>query len=240
MIDYYSLMTCKTEADLIATATRQASAIGFEYWIYSVRILRSSSYRSDWSISNLPPELASAYLHSGSAADDPMARRSSTEMTPRIWLLDQTAVTAGSAESGLDRLHLTARRSGICGGLCTPLHDLAGAVGTLTLATCEFVTEESLMAVSPMAMLLSKYLHEACSRSILGAQQPKPPALSPRELQCLDWAAKGKTAWEISRVLAISEHTAIFHLRNAAKKLGTASRQQAVARSVQLGLLSAA
>jgi DNA-binding CsgD family transcriptional regulator len=239
MIDFHSFLTCKTEADLITTATEQASAMGFEHWIYSVRILRNSAYRSDWSLSNLPPALARAYLGSESATDDPMAQRSSVEMTPRVWVLDPAIAEIGSPYGDANPLQREAARFGILGGMCTPLHDLAGAVGTLTLATCEPVTEASLMALSPMATLLSKYLHEACSRSMLdGAQRKERPALSPRELQCLDWAAKGKTSWEISRVLAISEHTAIFHLRNATSKLGSSSRQQAIAKSVQLGLLS--
>jgi len=239
MINFHSFLTCKTEADLTATATEQAGAMGFEHWIYSVRILRNSAYRSDWSLSNLPSPLAKAYLGSESATDDPMAQRSSVEMTPRVWVLDRSIAASDSLRGDANPLQRAAARFGIFGGMCTPLHDLAGAVGTLTMATCKPVTEATLMALSPTATLLSKYLHEACSRSMLGgAQRKERPALSPRELQCLDWAAKGKTSWEISRVLAISEHTAIFHLRNATNKLGTANRQQAIAKSVQLGLLS--
>ena len=35
--------------------------------------------------------------------------------------------------------------------------------------------------------------------------------LSPRELECLKWAAAGKTAWETSIILDISEGTVKFH-----------------------------
>ena len=64
------------------------------------------------------------------------------------------------------------------------------------------------------------------------------PALTPRELECLQWAAEGKTSWEIGRLLRISERTAIFHLNNASRKLGVCSRQAAVARAVALRMLS--
>jgi LuxR family transcriptional regulator, activator of conjugal transfer of Ti plasmids len=55
-------------------------------------------------------------------------------------------------------------------------------------------------------------------------------ALSPRELECLEWAAKGKSAWEIGRLLNITRRTAAFHLDNAKAKLGVRTICQAVAK----------
>ena len=57
-------------------------------------------------------------------------------------------------------------------------------------------------------------------------------SLSPREYECLEWAAQGKSAWEIGRILGISRHTAAFHLENAKAKLGVRSICQAVARLI--------
>ena len=57
------------------------------------------------------------------------------------------------------------------------------------------------------------------------------PRLTPREIECLKWAADGKTEWEISSILHVSEHTADKHLVNAHRKLGAANRAQAPSRS---------
>lgn len=54
--------------------------------------------------------------------------------------------------------------------------------------------------------------------------------LSPREREALEWAAKGKSAWEIGLILNISRRTAAFHLENAKAKLGVRTICQAVAR----------
>jgi len=54
--------------------------------------------------------------------------------------------------------------------------------------------------------------------------------LSPRELECLEWAARGKTAWEIGRILGISRYTAASYLNNAKEKLGVRTIVQAVMR----------
>lgn len=63
------------------------------------------------------------------------------------------------------------------------------------------------------------------------------PELSPRERECLQWAALGKSEWEMSQILGISEHTAEKHLLNAKSKLGAANRVQAVAEAVRRGVV---
>ncbi|MFJ3314869.1 helix-turn-helix domain-containing protein [Herbaspirillum huttiense] len=64
------------------------------------------------------------------------------------------------------------------------------------------------------------------------------PVLSPRERECLLWASKGKTAWEIAEILNVSEHTSIFHLKNARRKLGAVNQHQAIARAISLRIIS--
>jgi LuxR family quorum sensing-dependent transcriptional regulator len=62
--------------------------------------------------------------------------------------------------------------------------------------------------------------------------------LSPRERECLKWAAVGKSEWEISQILGISEHTSEKHLLNAKSKLGAVNRVQAVAEAIRRGYIS--
>ena len=62
--------------------------------------------------------------------------------------------------------------------------------------------------------------------------------LSPRECECLTWAARGKTAWEISVILSVSERTVKFHLSNASAKLRVNNTTHAVARAINAGIIS--
>ncbi|WP_346426566.1 helix-turn-helix domain-containing protein [Achromobacter mucicolens] len=67
-----------------------------------------------------------------------------------------------------------------------------------------------------------------------------PPAalhLSDRQADCLKWSAAGKTSWETSRILGVSESTVNFHLRNACNRLGVRGRRAAVVAALRLGLL---
>lgn len=62
--------------------------------------------------------------------------------------------------------------------------------------------------------------------------------LTPRERECLQWAAVGKSEWEISQILGISEHTSEKHLLNAKMKLRAVNRVQAVAEAIRRGYIS--
>ncbi len=56
--------------------------------------------------------------------------------------------------------------------------------------------------------------------------------LSEKERGCLFWAARGKTTYEISRILSIPEATVNYYFGRAGKKLDAANRSQAVAKYV--------
>ena len=68
---------------------------------------------------------------------------------------------------------------------------------------------------------------------------PLPPSrLSKREVECLRWAAIGKTDFEISMIMGISHATVRFHLRNAAAKLNAVNRGQTLFKAAQLGFIA--
>ncbi len=61
--------------------------------------------------------------------------------------------------------------------------------------------------------------------------------LSNREKEVLDWLKQGKSSWDISIILAISERTVNFHVNNILRKLGAANRLQALAIATRLGII---
>jgi DNA-binding CsgD family transcriptional regulator len=65
----------------------------------------------------------------------------------------------------------------------------------------------------------------------------KAPHLSPRERECLQWVAMGKTDWEISEILSISEKTANMHIQRTKEKYGVATRTQAVVHGLRTGAI---
>jgi DNA-binding CsgD family transcriptional regulator len=55
-------------------------------------------------------------------------------------------------------------------------------------------------------------------------------ALTPREIECLQWSVQGKSKGDIACILGIRRSTVVFHLENAKRKLGVRVAAQAVAR----------
>ncbi len=74
----------------------------------------------------------------------------------------------------------------------------------------------------------------------MGSIQRLPPGsrLSKREVECLRWAAIGKTDLEISMIMSRSRATVRFHIHNASVKLDAVNRSQTVFKAAQLGYIS--
>ncbi len=78
--------------------------------------------------------------------------------------------------------------------------------------------------------------------NVMRTQQwiPSDCRLSKREVECLRWAAIGKTDKEISLIIALSHATVRYHVQRAGEKLNAVNRSQAVFKAGQLGYLGAA
>jgi LuxR family quorum sensing-dependent transcriptional regulator len=84
--------------------------------------------------------------------------------------------------------------------------------------------------------LIGVYAHNR----IRALNRPTPTGrgpLTPREREILRWAADGKTAWETSVILDLSERTVKFHLIEASRKLNAVNRTSAVAKALARGLI---
>lgn len=62
--------------------------------------------------------------------------------------------------------------------------------------------------------------------------------LSQRECEVLHWVGLGKTYFETSVILGISQRTIKFHINNIVKKLGVSNARHAVKLSIELDLLN--
>jgi DNA-binding CsgD family transcriptional regulator len=85
--------------------------------------------------------------------------------------------------------------------------------------------------------ILGNYFHQHIMR-IYGHDASNEMLITARELDCLKWMAAGKTAWEASVILGISERTVRFHLNAAREKLNCLTTTQAVAKAVLQRLIS--
>ena len=89
-------------------------------------------------------------------------------------------------------------------------------------------TEEILQLAVP-------HFHEALLRLDNLFKEHTP--LSPKETEVLKWIAQGKSSWDVSAILGISERTVKFHVANILQKLDAVTRVHAVAIALERGLV---
>ncbi|MFD1200202.1 autoinducer binding domain-containing protein [Brucella gallinifaecis] len=107
-----------------------------------------------------------------------------------------------------------------------------------TLFTFEIENEDHEQFVArmrPRLLSLSGIIHN----SMCGSKDVSSAAglLTPREIDCLRWAASGKTDGEIAEILSIARWTVVTYLQNAKIKLNCANRTAAVATALSLGII---
>lgn len=90
-------------------------------------------------------------------------------------------------------------------------------------------------------MLLAHRFIAGYSKATRARQtMPEDCKLTKREVECLRWAAVGKTDREISLILSRSHATVRFHIQNAGDKLDAVNRSQTIFKAAQLGYLGLA
>jgi DNA-binding CsgD family transcriptional regulator len=135
-------------------------------------------------------------------------------------LLAELRALVGSEEQGCSEL-----------GIVLPLAQQQDEIATLGLALNVPVPDEQKQNLLRELRVLGHYFHSHNLR-INGHDCSKEIIMSARELDCLKWAAAGKTAWEASVILGISERTVRFHLNTAREKLGCSTTTHAVAKAI--------
>jgi DNA-binding CsgD family transcriptional regulator len=109
-----------------------------------------------------------------------------------------------------------------------PIHGPGSMQGLVTMATRESLALSA--TDSAVLEMMARVVWESCRTSEgFGMFDPDRAQLSPREIECLQWAAAGKSDADIAVLIGIKPATAHFHIEQAKKRLGVKTRIQAVA-----------
>lgn len=177
-------------------------------------------------INEWPKDWYEHYLQRGLFRADPCANLSRTESGPFLWSdVARTPLNAASRN-----VMEEAGAFGLREGLCVPI-TRGSRSSVVTIAGAE-------IDPSPLARCtahaLARHSYFAAAKLVRGCDF-RATDLSRREKEILRWASQGKTAWEISQILAIGETTVITHVRNARQKLDTTNITHTVAEALRRG-----
>lgn len=211
--------------DLPSTLEAVTRELDFDWYSY-VRLGRLNPRRNaDLVATNLPESLILHPQCLGLAWDDParlMASRSS----------------AGFRWSELDRIvrreeerrHLeSARSNGLSEAYAVPAHlpGESSALITFIVRSGRHLPEDSL----PMAQLAGMYAYDAVRRLQSDPGSARSIRLTKRQAECVLLVARGKTDWEIARILGIGSDTVSEYVDAARSRYGVAKRTQLVIRA---------
>lgn len=90
----------------------------------------------------------------------------------------------------------------------------------------------------PAMHLISIYMYSKYKQLTTCAPQTGVPYLTPRQRECLQWVAAGKSEWDIAAIMNIGQSTVHSHIESAKRTLGVASRVQAVMVAHRFGLIA--
>ncbi|VVE36160.1 helix-turn-helix transcriptional regulator [Pandoraea anhela] len=246
--DGLSALSCATEFDTLrALLLSLCGALRQRYFCYRGQFPLPDGTVATPRLDNLPQAWQARYDAQGFEAIDPTLALAARQLTPVEW-------KAGLYTSpDTRRLLEEQRRAGLRFGVTYPVYTPSGASGTLSLSSpwrppspCLSRTRhphDTAHACAHTWMqhaggVLATHVHEAVWRIVQrDAARRRAPVLTPRERECLRWVARGKTSWEIGRILTISEHGVVFHLRSVMRKFDVSSRHRAAKLASDYGLL---
>ncbi|MBH5384690.1 LuxR family transcriptional regulator [Bradyrhizobium diversitatis] len=202
------------------------AATGLELSCFAYLALPSEVQSKPRLISTYPEKWTSHYLRSRYELVDPVIIQALQTAEPFQWGID---IQPNRRSAVQQQLLDEAAEFGIRVGFTVPIHDGHGPVAALTFAAAKHshAFEIFTHTQSRLLQLMAMYFHAHVRRKLTSEHRFAGVLLSPRELECLEWASQGKSAWEIGCILGISRNTVAYYLENAKEKLGVRTVVQA-------------
>ncbi|WP_444998509.1 helix-turn-helix transcriptional regulator [Aliikangiella sp. IMCC44359] len=239
-LQYYLRLIKKirTTLDLQHVCSDVASEYGCKFYCFAMLIRYSIRNPTYHVISNYPQAWINYYLEHDCKSYDPVFQYWLDNTTPSTWH-DIVNHTPEITQQNINFMQAAAKY-GLKTGISFPLHGPHGDSSGLNLSHVQTLNPRltNLETVSKIS-LLCQYLHQAAYKLLNALNKEKSiqkNTLNLREKECLLWCTEGKSSWEISIILGITENVVVKHLQRACIKLGAHNRQQAVAKAVSLGI----
>ncbi|HCK85245.1 MAG TPA: hypothetical protein DHW63_12230 [Hyphomonadaceae bacterium] len=227
--------SCETLSSVDALGLRfldEMSEMGFPYVALASHVDPLKPPPGAIMVLRYPPSWVAHYSSEHLDRIDPVFEVASHRTTPFWW----------REPSFLDGLKRPQRRmlseggeAGIKDGYTIPIR----GPGALP-ASCSLIPDSG--GADPihytLAHAMAVFAHERARQLLAASIVNDTPKLTARERECLALVARGKSDWVISCLLGVSEGAVNRTVERAKKRLGVATRTQAVVRALQAGEIS--
>jgi len=223
--------------EVMLQVEQAVKSLGFERFLYAV-VLKPGAINSGIFLhSTYPEEWRKHYDSQNLRTNDPTVTHCFKSMSPFVWQ-PQSFQTIEQKT-----LYEEASSFGLRTGVTLPIHGLSGEVGMLTCVRDDLPGQNFLQDLKHNLGSLSLLRDVVCDAmsayiTMEAVLDETAPQLTVRELDCLRWMAVGKTTWEISRILSISEAGVNFHISNLRNKFGVNRRNDVVIKAIRTGIIT--
>lgn len=177
---------------------------------------------------NIPPEWASRYFARSYLDIDPTIIHVRNNLTPLIW---------DAPRFSNDIVMSEAREFKLIEGITIPHVTLGGVRLGITFAGMNIDTSPEGQTFYWVigALAISQAIEIVRNNR---KSNPVLVVLTPREKECVEWVAEGKTNWEIGIIMQLSQKTVEKHLSNCQKKFNVFNRTMVVVEALRHGILT--
>lgn len=227
-------LACATDIpSLVESFGHAAGKLGFPHYVIS-RVTRSRSTRTPQTSlemigSHYPKEWVQHYQRRDYALTDPVHRAAFFQSAPYRWhdIIDLTKAD--------HRFLGEASEAGLPAGLSVPVHQSDGSILLFNLAGPLHSVNSAIN--SRLACLMSAQFNFELHRLGLIHSRRAARLLTPCQIECLTWVARGKTSAEIGEILGCSHYTVDYHVKKAMEALNICGRTAAAVHAAVQGLI---
>jgi LuxR family quorum sensing-dependent transcriptional regulator len=218
----------RTSANVVSLFEKTIGEFGFHAYIMAGIPAFGQSLAQLTLANGWPVEWFDLYDRGNLAVVDPIPRHCLQTLNPFLWT---EAPYDRAEEPDAHGVMMRARDFRLNEGLCIPIH-YDDAVGAVSLGgERPYLDAETRSALHLIAVFTHGRLRSLARPQATTAGR----RLSKIEAEVLRWAARGKTAWETARILAVSERNVRWHLEEAQRKLMTNNKTATVAMAIVNG-----
>lgn len=213
--------TTSTEVELSEALSVVAQELGFSYFALTHHVDVRRAPQPAIRLHNYPDDWVEYYDDNSLGVSDPVHRASHMTSVGFAWseIPRMIALTPRDHE-----ILARGEVQGIGDGFTIPANVPGETHGSCSFANPRglAIREEDL----PTAQLVGAFAFEAARRlwRVRSPADADLPRLTDRQRECILWVARGKSDWEISRILGIQHETVVRHIKLARERYGVGKR----------------
>jgi LuxR family quorum-sensing system transcriptional regulator CciR len=220
--------------ELAGTMEAIARELGFRYFALTHHVDIPRAPQPAIRLDNYPPDWVDFFDAQRLGPSDPVHRASQQMNAGFCWSRLERIVDLTARDRDILQ---RARNAGIGEGFTVPAHVPGESAGSCSFATArgKEVRSQWLPLAHHVGALAFDRARTLSGMRVLAVDRPR---LTDRQRDCLYWAARGKTDYEIAIILGLSHETVIQHVKQARGRYGIAKRAQLAVHALFDGTLS--